>query len=141
MQAFGMAIEMLIGLAGAPVFCFVLARFVRPFPTLAAWSFWLAVPLVVLFVLDLLLLITHGVLGTRTLVGPGFFLTHTVLALAIGPALACAALLGRRGLQRWWPLVAVVCWIAGATGLFYQHDAADTLYGTDGIGGPYQWPW
>jgi hypothetical protein len=100
MQAFGIAIELLLGLVAAPVFCFVLVRFVRPFAVLAAWGFWISVPLV-------------------------------ALSAAIGPAVACLALLGRRGLSRWWPLVAVVCWIAGATGIFYAHDAADTLYGVE----------
>ena len=141
MQAFGMAIELLLGLVAAPVFCFALARFIRPFAALAAWGFWIAVPLVVLFALDLTLVVTCGALGTRALVGPGFFLSHTVLSVAIGPSVACVALLSRRGHPRRWPLVAVVCWFAGACGIFYQYDVAETLYGVDGVGGPYQSPW
>jgi hypothetical protein len=141
MEAFGILIALSIGLFGAPVFCFVLARFVRPIPALSFFGFWMAAPMVVLFAVDILLIITIGVLGTRALVGPGFFLTHLVLSMAIGPALACVALLGNRGIPRWWPLVAAVCWFAGAAGIFYRYNVADTLYGIDGVGGPYQWPW
>ncbi len=141
MEAFGIALALLIGLVGAPVSCFVLAKFIRPFPVLASFAFWMAAPLVVLFVVEILLVVAFGVLGTRVLVGPGFFLTHAVLSLAIGLALACVALLGPRGVPRWWPLVAIACWLAGAGGFFYQYYVAETLYGIDGSGGPYQWPW
>jgi hypothetical protein len=141
MEAFGIALALLIGLVGAPVFCFILAKLIRPFAALAAFGFWMAAPLVVLFAVEISLVLAFGVLGTRALVGPGFFLTHAVLSLAIGPALACVALLGPRGIPRWWRLVAVVCWLAGAGGIFYQYDVAETLYGIDGIAGPYQWPW
>jgi hypothetical protein len=141
MEAFGILLALLIGLVGAPVFCFALARFVRPIPALASLGFWMAAPIVVLFAADILLVITFGVLGARALVGPGFFLTHAVLSMAIGPALACVALLGHRGIPRWWPLVAVICWFVGAAGIFYRYNIADTLYGIDGFGGPYQWPW
>jgi hypothetical protein len=141
MEAFGIAVVLLVGLVGAPVYCFVLAKFVQPFPALAFFAFWMAAPLVALFVVEILLVITFGILGTRALIGPGFFLTHAVLSLAIGPALACVALLGHRGIARWWPLVAVVCWFVGAAAIFYRYNVAEALYGVDGFGGPYQWPW
>jgi len=141
MEAFGILIALLIGLVGAPVFCFVLTRFVRPIPAVASFGFWAAAPIVALFAIDILLIIAFGVLGTRALVGPGFFLTQAVLSLAIGPALACVLLLGPWSISRWWPLVAAICWIVGAAGIFHRYNVADTLYGIDGFGGPYQWPW
>ena len=141
MEAFGIAVALLIGLVGAPVFCLGLVKVIRPFPAFASFGFWMAVPLVVLYAVEILLVVAFGVLGTRALIGPGFFLIHAVLSLTIGPALACVALLGRHGIPRWWPLVAIVCWVAGAAGIFYRYNVADTLYGIDGFGGPYQWPW
>ena len=45
------------------------------------------------------------------------------------------------GMARWWPLAAAICWFIGAGAIFYQYDVAETLYGIDGSGGPYQWPW
>jgi hypothetical protein len=124
MEAFGFAVVLLIGLVGAPVFCLVLVKVIRPFPALASLGFWMAAPLVVLFAVEILLVVAFGILRTRALVGPGFFLTHAVLSLAIGPALACVALLGHRGIPRWWPLVAVVCWFAGAGGKAEQGHAS-----------------
>ena len=68
MEAFGILLALLIGLVSAPVFCFALAMFVRPFPVLASFGFWMAAPIVVLFAVEVLLVITFGVLGTRALV-------------------------------------------------------------------------
>src|SRR5438270_9651367 len=106
MEAFGIAIVLLMGLVGAPVFCLILVKVIRPFPALASLGFRMAAPIVVLFAGELSLVSAFGILGTRALVGPAFFFIHAVLALGIGPAIAGVALLGRRGLPRWWPLVA-----------------------------------
>lgn len=141
MEAFGIAIALLGGLVAAPLFCFGVVRLVRPFESLAALGFWVSVTAVALFSVEVLLVSAWGVLGTRRHLGPGFFPLHAVLTLVLAPASACALLLGKRSLARWWPLAAAICWFVGAGAIFYQYDVAETLYGIDGIGGPYQWPW
>ena len=141
MEAFGVALALAGGLAGAPIFCFVLAKLVRPFKRLASAAFWIAVPLVVLYASELVLVLARGVLATRALIGPPYFLIHVVLTLSAAPALACLLILGRRSLAAWWPAVAVVCWVVGAASIFYQYDVAETLYGIDVHDGPYQRPW
>ena len=62
------------------------------------------------------------------------------LAGGLLAALACALIFSRRRMVSWWPLVAVVCWIVGAGSIFYQCEIAETLYGIDGRGGPYESP-
>ena len=126
---------------GAPIFCFVLAKWIRAFPHLASVAFWVAVPPVVLYASELLLVLTRGVLSTRAVIGPSYFWIHVLLTFSAAPALACVLILGRRNLAAWWPLVASICWVVGAGSVFYQYDVAETLYGIDGQGGPYQWPW
>jgi hypothetical protein len=140
MEAFGIAVTLLAGLVAAPTFCFVLVRLVRRFPPVAALGFWAAVGALVLFGAELILVTVWGILGTRRHLGPAFFPVHALLTVGLAPACACALLLGRRSLARWWPVVAVLCWVVGAGCLFYQYDVAETLYGVGGVGGPYQWP-
>jgi hypothetical protein len=72
MEAFGIAVVLLMALVGAPVFCLVLVKVIRPFAALASLRFCRAAPLVVLFAVEISLVLTFGVLGTRALVGPGF---------------------------------------------------------------------
>jgi hypothetical protein len=140
MESFGIALALLGGLVAAPVFCFALVKLVRPFRWIAALGFWVGVATVALFGTELALVSVWGILGTRRHLGAAFFPVHALLTLGLAPACACALLLGTRSLARWWPLVAAFCWFAGAAAIFYQYDVAETLYGIDGIGGPYQWP-
>jgi hypothetical protein len=140
-ETLGIALALLGGLVAAPIFCLVLVKLIRPFPNLSAFTFWPAVTVVVLFGLEAVLALARGVLWTRALIGPGFFLIHVFLTFSVAPSLACALLLGRRSLARHWWLAAALCWFVGAGADFYQFDVADALYGIDGTGGPYPWPW
>jgi hypothetical protein len=128
------------GMVAAPVFCFAIAKLVRPIPALAIPCFWASLVLLGLFLLEHLLVSTRGVIAARELVGTPFFLAHAFLTFALAPALACALLLGGRSFARYWFLAAVVCWFVGAGAVFYQYAVAETLYGVDGSGGPYVAP-
>lgn len=141
MEAFGIAIALVVGLFAAPTFCLILVKVVRRFPLLALFGFWVSVPLFALFSVEVFLVLLFGVLSTRALVGPAYFLLHVVLTFAAAPALACLLLLGRRSIKAWWPMTAVLCWFVGAGAVFYQYYVAETLYGIDGRGGPYLRPW
>jgi hypothetical protein len=140
METLGIALALLGGIVAAPTFCFVLVKLVRRFPPIAILGFWVAAASVALFSVELILVSVWGVLGTRQHLGPAFFPVHALLTLGLAPACACALLLGKRSLARWWPVVAALCWLVGAASIFYQYDVAETLYGIDGIEGPYQWP-
>jgi hypothetical protein len=141
MEALGIAIYLIIGLIAAPVFCLILVRVIRRFPRLAAAGFWTAVPLLALFAIEIALVETNGVVGTRALVGPLYFLVHVLVTFAAAPALACLLLLGRRSVVGGWPMAAFICWWVGAAAIFYQYNVEETLYGVGGFGGPYQSPW
>ena len=88
--------------------------------------------------IEIALVLSHGVIGARMLVGSGFFMIHALLVLAVAPAFGSTLLLGWKTLK--WPVAAVLSWFVGMTALFYQIDVAETLYGIDGIGGPFVWP-
>jgi hypothetical protein len=140
-ETVGIALALAGGLVGAPIFCLILAKVVRRFPRVASVAFWVAVPLVLLYASEVLLMLARGVLSTRALIGPSYFLIHVFLTFSAAPALACVLILGRRSPAAWWPLVAAICWVVGAASIFYQYDVAETLYGIDFQAGPYQWPW
>lgn len=140
MESFGILVTLLGGIVAAPVFCFGLVKLVRPFQPVAAFVFRVAVTAVALFGVEVILVSAWGVLGTRRHLGLAFFPFHTLLTLGLAPACACALLLGARSLARWWALVAALCWFVGAAAIFYQYNVSETLYGIDGMGGPYRWP-
>jgi hypothetical protein len=138
MEMFAILFAGCFGLVAAPVYCFVVARFVRPHRVLNPFGFWGSVTAIAAFSVELLLVSSHGVIGTRELVGIRFFSVHCLLTIAAAPALGCIFLLGRPRFP--WPVVAVVCWVAGIAALLYQFHVGETLYGIDGVGGPYVSP-
>lgn len=141
MEAFGIAIALLVGLFAAPLFCLILVKVIRRVPLLAPLGFWAAVPLLVFWFVEVTLVWFRGVLSVRALVGPPFFLLHALLTFAAAPALACVLLLGHRSMKGWWPAAAALCWLVGAGAILFHFDVAEALYGVDGRGGPYQSPW
>ena len=138
METLGIALYLMGGAVAAPVFCYALVKLVRPQKAIASWLFTSAVVMVLLFAVELFAVSIRGVLGTRALIGPAFFPLHALLTLGLAPACAGALLLGRRSIAHWWPLAAVFCWFLEAAAIFYQYDVAETLYGIDGVGGPYK---
>jgi hypothetical protein len=141
MEAFAIVLYRAAGIIAAPVFCLVLAKGGRQFPQSTSIGFWLAAVFVSSFCIEITLAATIGILETRALIGPAYFLMHVLLTFSAAPALACLLLLGRHRIMGGWAAAAIVSWLVGAGAIFYQYNVAETLYGMDGSGGPYQLPW
>jgi len=140
MEAFGIAIVILGGLLAAPVFCFLLVKLVAPYSRLSRFAFYAAVVALGIFSVELLFVSVRSAVAARQLVGPLFFPIHTLLTLGSAPALACALLLGRKNIARWWLAIAAVCWLVGVFSIFYQYGVGEALYGVDFQGGSYSAP-
>jgi len=141
LEAFGIAIALIGGLFAAPIFCIALVIAVRRVPPLASAGFWTAAPLFALFTVEIVLVTFLGIQSTRTVIGPLFYLLHVLLTFAAAPALAGLLLLGRRHVRGGWPVAAALTWLVGAGAVFLQYEVTEALYGIDGRGGTYRWPW
>ncbi len=138
MEMFSIILGACVGLVAVPVYCVIVAKLVRQHRPLAAFAFWSSVAVVALYLAGLLLVKSRGIIGTYELVGPWFFGLCILLSFSVSPAIGCVCLLGRR--QLWWPVVAVLCWLVGFVAVFYHIHISETLYGIDGVGGPYVQP-
>jgi hypothetical protein len=136
-ESLAIALWIVGGLVAAPIFCFVLATFIRPRPTLARILFYPAVFGLCLFALDLLTVGLFGAVRSRQLMGPAFFPIHAFVTLMSAAFFAGSLLLGQRNFARRWLAVAAVSWMLGVFSIFYQYGVAEALYGIDGEGGPY----
>jgi hypothetical protein len=99
---------------------------------------WTSATLLSIFIIEIALVLTQGIIGARTFVGSGFFIIHALLVLAVAPVFGNALLLGWKTIK--WPVAAVLSYFVGMAALFYQIDVAEILYGIDGIGGSFIWP-
>jgi len=138
MELFAILFAGCFGLVAAPVYCFVVARFVRRHRVLNPFGFWGSVAVLGVFSFEFVVVSSRGAVAVREFVGSGFFGAHSLLVLAAAPALGCVLLLGRPRLP--WPVVAALCWFTGMAVLLYHFDVGETLYGIDGVGGPYAFP-
>jgi hypothetical protein len=84
-----------------------------------------------------ILLLSKGILGTRASVGPTFEVLHAIVFFLTPPAIANFLLLGRIRSEVSWLRVAILTFIVAITFVFWNIYVDETLYGPDGIGGPY----
>ena len=120
----------------------LLARWaLRRRPGLRPWLLWPSLLALLAVVTDVLLVASMGAVGARRLLGQGYWPFHLASVALGAPALANVALStgGQRWHKRWWTL-AGACFIVGMLLVFFQVGVGDSLFGPDGVGGPYGRP-
>jgi hypothetical protein len=137
-ELFGIILSVPVAFMTSMVYCALLAKVVRRLDRVR--RFLLRVSLIVLgsFVVELVLLSKLGTVRSRAVVGPGFYVAHTVFFFLGTPALANALILGRRcSLVAWWYVAGAVRTIFAIFLILLQYSVSEALYGVDGAGGPY----
>jgi hypothetical protein len=142
MELFGILIAGVIGLVASPLYCLFIEKVVARVNLLSRLLRWISTVIIVLLITEICIVLMYGPLEARRLVGRWFFSIHSALSITIAPALGAFLLLlkSRTRLLTWY-LVAAICWITGMAAILYQFFIAESLYGIDGRGGPYTWPW
>ena len=142
MELFGILIATNLGLIVSPVYCLIIEKVIRRVKLLSAALWWISSVITTLFITEIILVLIFGPVELREIVGRWFFCIHSALYLTIAPALgAFLLLMKKKGKFITWYFVAPVCWIIGVAAIVYQYFIAESLYGIDGTGGPYVWPW
>ena len=120
--------------AYVPFVRFGLARWRKAGPAVL----WVSRAVLLLILVDVALVITLGAVGARTLIGPAYFVGHSLGTLAGAPALAHVLLLppGRFWSRHWYAVIAIG-FLFGFALVFLQVGVGGALYGPDGVGGPF----
>lgn len=142
MELFGILIAAVLGLVVSPLYCIFVERVILRINVLSRLLWWISSVIIVLFITEICLVLIFGPVELRRIVGCWFFTIHSVLFLAIAPAIGAFLLLTRK-VNKFikWYVAAPICWITGIAAILYQFFIAESLYGVDGIGGPYIWPY
>ena len=120
------------------VYCAILAHRIRRVDRLRRWLYAVSIVLLVGFLGEVVLLVTLGAVGSRALVGPAFYVAHSVFFFLGTPALANVLLLRKRGplVPRWY-LAGALCTAFAFCLVLLQYGVSEALYGIDGTNGPY----
>jgi hypothetical protein len=104
----------------------------------ARWPLLIAsIVLLALAAWEAFLLARHGVIGARTSLGPKFETLHAIVFFFGPPALANILVFAPRRPLRDWKLVALATFFVAIGFVFWNYDLQETLYGPDGMGGPF----
>jgi hypothetical protein len=142
MELFGILIVAMLGVVASPIYCLIVEKVVRRINLLSHVLWWISSMITALFITEIFLVLIFGPVELRRFVGRWFFCIHSISFLSIAPALGALLLLvKKKGKLITWYFVAPICWITGIAAILYQFFVAESLYGVDGSGGPYIWPW
>jgi hypothetical protein len=105
---------------------------------LRPWLLWPSRAILALLVLDVVLVATIGAVSSRRALGPSYWVLHLFVVILGAPALANLLIIpgGRAWYHRWY-LAAAFCYILGMCLVFFQVGVGDSLFGPDGVGGPF----
>jgi hypothetical protein len=137
-ELFGIIFSIPVAFVMSMVYCAILAYALRRVELLRRWLYAVSLILLVGFLGEVVLLVTFGAVGSRALVGPVFYVAHSVFFFLGTPALANVLLLRKRRpvIQRWY-LAGVLCTVFALCLVRLQYGVSEALYGIDGTNGPY----
>jgi hypothetical protein len=137
MESCGMVLAFPVTAAASAVYAALAVFGFTRFP-LARWV--LLIPSIAVLLLafcEALLLMTHGVVGARTWLGPRFETLHGIVFFLTPPAVANTLVFVPRSPLRDWKIVALATFFVAIGFVFWNYGLQETLYGPDGIGGPF----
>jgi len=143
MELIGIGLASVGGMIVAPLYCLFLKMVVLKRQRVALFAFSISALLTLFSVVEALLVATLGPLSVRVMIGPAFYLIHFVLFLSFAPAIGCALLLNPIKFvaeRSPWLTVSLLCWTVGVFSLLYHVYVAEALYGVNGVGGLFEFP-
>jgi len=91
-----------------------------------------------IFLLEILLLATPGIVRSRAVVGPAFSVVHGLLFFLAPPALGNVLVLrGRKSFIGKWYIAGILCAVMAIFLVFLNFSVSEALYGVNGNTGPY----
>lgn len=139
MEIFGILFSIPAAFIASGLYCLFLDRFVRNVDWASRWFRVGAYCVLAAFVTESALLLTLGAVRSRGLIGPTFSVVHFAVFLLGTPALANLLVLRRRFAGAFGVAI-LLCTVFAFSLVLLQYGVDETLYGIDGVGGPYVWP-
>jgi len=138
MEIVGIILSVPIAFVCSMLYCLLLAKVISKFQRLSYILQSLSVFALMVFVFEIVLLITIGPVRSRAILGPSFYIAHISLFFLGPPALANVLVL-RAGPQlfRKWYVAGLLCTVFAFFLVLLQYTVSESLYGIDGEGGPY----
>jgi len=138
MEVFGIILSVPVAFLANLVYCFFLSRVVVRRETLRRLMWRVSIGVLGGFAIEVILLSTLGPIRARALLGPGFYVGHSILFFLGAPALANGLVLykGPKRPVAWYAAVPF-CTVFAFVLVLLQYWVSEALYGIDGTNGPF----
>jgi hypothetical protein len=138
MELFGIVLSIPVAFIASMLYCLLLAKAVSKSAKLSRSLRIASYAVLSLFAVEMLLLITIGVVRSRGLLGPGLYIAHVVFLFVCTPALANVLVLRpKQGtISKWW-VAGTICTVFAFGLVLLQYSVSEALYGIDGDNGSY----
>jgi len=138
MEVFGILLSIPFALVASMFYCLLLAKVVSRFTGLSRCLRFVSYGVLSLFVVEIVFLVTLGAVRSRGILGPAFYVAHSVCFFLCTPALANVLVLrSTRGSLSTWYVAGTLCTVLAFLAALLQYDVSESLYGIDGDNGPY----
>ena len=137
-ELFGIILSVPVAFACCMLYCLLLAKVISRFRWLGRILRLLSIPVLVVFVVEIVSLVTIGPVRSRGFFGPGFYVTHLIVFFLGPPALANVLVLRvePKAYCKWY-IAGILCTAFAFFLVLLQYTVSESLYGIDGEGGPY----
>jgi len=137
MEVFAILLSLPAAFLASLAYCYLLTKIVLREDALRRAMWRGSVLVLIAFAIEVTLLATAGAVRSRTLLGPMFYVAHSLLFFLGTPALANLLVLRQpRGILRWYWAVPV-CTLFAFGLVILQYGVSEALFGVDGRHGPF----
>ena len=138
MELFGIVLSIPVAFLASMLYSLflklVVIRYARP----TRWLRLVSIPVLAIFAIEIVLLVSLGSVRSRGLLGPGFYVVHIFLFFLGPPALANVLVLRPRPASTsTWYVATALCTVFAFVLVLLQYRVSESLYGIDGDDGPY----
>jgi len=138
MDFLGVLLSIPASFIASAIYCVLLEKFISRSLRLSQWFRAGSYIILAGLVIELLLLIIFGAVRSRTYLGPGFYVAHSIFFYFGTPALANLLVLRKRGgVFKLWFLTPILCSAFAFFLVILEYAVSETLYGVKGMGGPF----
>lgn len=130
MELLGIALSVPVALGASMLYCFFLDRVVLKFDRPRRWLLFTSYFVLFVFAAELVMLYAFGAVRSAAILGPSFYVVHSILFFLGVPSLANLLLLTpRRRFVDSWYVAAAVCTIFAFFLVLLQYSVSESLYG------------
>lgn len=134
MELFGIMFSIPVVFGMCMPYCALLAMVLRNLDRIHAFLYVPSLAVLALFLVEMALVALLGIVDSRSLVGPAFYVVHLTIFFLGTPALANVLVL-RPVLCKWY-VAGLICTVYAVFLVLLQYRVAEALYGIDGTNGP-----